>query len=71
MQDEDEELEVDESVNGVDPSDQTRPPVRVRLLLAFVRTGVVKEGFTLTVTKVSVSGSDFFSGNLPAGHVSE
>ncbi|KAI3790459.1 hypothetical protein L2E82_03507 [Cichorium intybus] len=69
--DEEEELKVDEFVSRVDPTDQTQPPVRVSLLLAFVRTGVIKEGFTVTVTKVYVSGSDFFSGNFLAGDVRE
>lgn len=52
---EDEELELeDDSVNDGDPSDQTRPPVRVRLLLALAGTGVLKQG-------LRASGSGRFS----------
>lgn len=53
--DEDElELEL-VSVKEGDPSDQTRPPVRVRLLLALAGTGVLKHG-------LRASGSGLFSG---------
>ena len=48
------ELEED-SVSEGDPRDQTRPPVRVRLLLALAGTGVLKHGF---------SGSGSGSGTL-------
>lgn len=46
VQDEEEEEDADESVMaGGDPSDQILPPVRGRLVLALVWTGVVKQGF--------------------------
>lgn len=46
-EEEDEEVELEEdSVNEGEPSDQTRPPVRARLLLALAGTGVLKQGFS-------------------------
>lgn len=57
VQDEEEEHEFEESVNEDDNrSDQTRPPVRLRLLLAFFWTKFLNEGFTATRFTVSVSG---------------
>lgn len=50
--DEDDDEEVveleDDSVKDGDPRDQTRPPVRDRLLLALAGIGVVKQGFSGT-----------------------
>lgn len=68
-EEEEEELELEDvSVNEGDPSDQTRPPVRVRLLLALAGTGVLKQGFSgkgaAWSGRFSVLG---FSGMNPAG----
>lgn len=72
VQDEEEEEDADESVMaGGDPSDQILPPVRGRLVLALVWTGVVKQGFCWTRFAGSDLFAGVFSGNFPEGYVNE
>lgn len=67
----DEEDEEDDSV--VDPNDQRRPPVRMRLVLALAGTGDAKQGFVRETISSSVgfaaaAGFFGFAVKFPAGN---
>lgn len=67
-EDDDEELEDDSVKGGEATRDQTRPPVRLRLLLALPGTRVLKHVVTgFSSLGNLLSGNLGFSVNIPAG----
>ena len=62
-EEDDDEVELeDDSVNDGELRDQTRPPVRARLLLALAGTGVLKQGFSGSENFCSGTFSVWFLG---------